>query len=91
MRAYLGAYAPSFVPAQGTSREAWAKQRTARITAKQNIRHEVRDVDIQLVQNKAIVKFTQIYADERLNQTDQKTMHWVLSDGRWLIAHEVAR
>jgi hypothetical protein len=91
MRAYLGAYAPSFVPAQGTSREAWAKQRTARITAKQNIRHEVRDVDVQLDQNKAIVKFTQVYVDERLNQTDQKTMHWVLSDGRWLIAREVAR
>ena len=91
MRAYLGAYAPSFVPAQGTSREAWAKQRTARITAKQNIRHEVRDVDVQLDQNKAIVKFTQVYADERLNQTDQKTMHWVQRDGRWWIVSERTR
>jgi hypothetical protein len=90
MGAYLGAYAPSFVPAKGSSREAWAKQRTARITAKQNIRHEVRDVDVQLEQNKAIVKFTQVYADERLNKTDQKTMHWVLNNGRWQIAREVA-
>ena len=89
MGAYLGAYAPSFEPSQGSSREAWVKQRTARITAKQNIRHEVRDVVVKLDQNKAVVKFTQVYADERLQQTDQKTMHWVLSDGRWLIAREV--
>ena len=91
MAMYLGAYAPQFVPAQGGSREVWAKQRTARITTKQRIRHEVRDLDIQVAQNKAVVKFTQIYADERLQQTDQKTMHFVLSDGRWLIAKEVAR
>lgn len=91
MGRYLAAYAPSFAPAKGTSREAWAKQRTARITAKKNIRHEVRDVSVQIAQNKAIVKFTQIYADERLQQTDQKTMHWVLSDGRWLIAREVTQ
>jgi len=91
MGSYLGAYAPSFVPELGSSREAWAKQRTARITAKQNIRHEVRDVDVQIKHNKAIVKFTQVYVDERLQQTDQKTMHWVLSDDRWLIAREVVR
>lgn len=90
MAAYLGAYSPVFVPAKGTSREAWAKQRTARITAKQSIRHEVRDVDVQFDQNKAIVKFTQVYADERLQQTDQKTMHWELNNGRWQIAREVA-
>ena len=88
--AYLGSYAPSFVPAKGISREAWAKLRTARITGKQNIRHEVRDVNVKLSENKAVVKFTQFYADERLQQTEQKTMHWVLSDGRWLIAREVA-
>lgn len=90
MGTYLGAYAPSFVPAKGISREAWAKLRTARITGKQNIRHEVRDVNVKLSENKAVVKFTQFYADERLQQTEQKTMHWVLSDGRWLIAREVA-
>lgn len=87
---YLGAYAPSFVPTSGGSREAWAKQRTARITAKQSIRHEVSDVQVQWSENKAIVKFTQVYADDRLQQTDQKTMHWVLNNGRWQIAREVA-
>lgn len=91
MGRYLAAYAPSFAPAKGTSREAWAKQRTVRISAKKNIRHEVRDVSVQIAQNKAIVKFTQVYADERLQQTDHKTMHWVLSDGRWLIARELTQ
>jgi hypothetical protein len=91
MAMYLGAYDPQFVPAHGGSREVWVKQRTARITAKQNIRHEVRDLDVQLVQNIAVVKFTQIYADERLQQSDQKTLHLVLSGGRWLIVKEVAR
>lgn len=90
MSAYLGAYGSGFVPPKGLSRAAWAKQRTARITAKQSIRHEVRDVDVQRSENQAIVKFTQIYADERLQQTDQKTMHWVLNSGRWQIAREVA-
>lgn len=88
MAAYLETYAPNFLPSNGSGREAWAKQRTARIMSKKTIRHEMRNVDVQLKQNEAIVKFTQVYADGRLNQIDQKTMQWVFSEGRWLITRE---
>jgi len=90
MVAYLDSYVGDYVPKKGVSRKAWAKQRTARITSKQTIRHEIRDLEVELVKNKAVVKFTQIYADERLQQTDQKTMHWLMQDGRWLITKEVS-
>jgi hypothetical protein len=90
MAAYLGSYVGDFVPKKGVSREAWVRQRTSRITSKQSIRHEIRDLDVEMVQNKAIVKFTQIYADERLQQSDQKLMHWQFKNGKWLISKEVS-
>ncbi len=55
---------------------------------KSNIRHEMRDLDIQMSASTAVVTFAQIYQDDKLRMTDQKTMHWVYRDGLWLIALE---
>lgn len=86
--AYLDMYATDFVPASGISRQAWAKSRTQRIMGKVRIRHEIQDLDIQWSGSMAVVTFTQIYQDERVQFIDKKTMHWVQQEGVWVIASE---
>lgn len=86
--AYLDMYAPDFVPSSGISRQAWAQSRTRRITEKNSIRHEMHDLKVQTTASTTVMTFTQIYQDERIKLTDQKTMHWVQRDGLWLIALE---
>lgn len=86
--AYLDMYTPDFVPISGFSRQAWVQSRTQRIREKRSIRHEMRDLDIQMSTSTAVVKFTQIYQDEKVKLIDQKTMHWVYRDGLWMIALE---
>ncbi len=86
--AYLDMYTPEFVPSTGFSRDAWVQSRTQRIREKSNIRHEMRNLDIQMGASTAVVKFTQIYQDDKVKMTDQKTMQWVYRDGLWLIALE---
>lgn len=85
---YLGMYAQDFTPAKGLTRTVWAQQRTQRIQSKQNIRHEVHDLTVQIQANLATVRFTQIYQDERLRKTDPKIMQWALRDGQWRITLE---
>ena len=88
MPAYLDMYSSDFVPSGGLSRPAWARSRTQRIMEKSNIRHEMRNLVIEMGASTAVVTFTQIYQDDKLKMTDQKTMHWVYRDGLWLIALE---
>jgi ketosteroid isomerase-like protein len=88
MPAYLDMYSSDFVSSGGLSRPAWARSRTQRIMEKSNIRHEMRDLAIQVSGSTAVVTFTQIYQDDKVKMTDQKTMHWVYRDGLWLIALE---
>jgi len=85
---YLDMYASDFIPASGLSRPAWAQQRTQRITRNQNIRHEVKDLNIQINASQATVRFTQIYQDDRIRASDRKTMQWVLRNGQWEITRE---
>ena len=86
--AYLGMYDADFVPSRGVSRQAWAESRARRIMEKSSIRHDMQDLNVQMNASTAIVKFTQIYQDERVKLIDQKTMHWVQRDGLWMIALE---
>lgn len=88
MPTYLSMYASDYLPAKNVSREVWAKQRTERIESKKWIRHQIRDLKIHVDGIFAQVKFTQVYADEQMTRTDQKTMRWVLRDGRWWILLE---
>lgn len=88
MAAYLAMYASDFETPKGLSRESWIKQRTQRITSKKSIRHDIQNLTVQINANLATVRFTQIYQDERLRESDRKTMQWVWRDGRWQITRE---
>lgn len=85
---YLGMYADDFTPAGNMSRQAWAQSRSTRILGKKNIRHEISDLTLQMGKTTVMVKFTQIYQDERIKAVDQKTMQWTQRDGRWWIVSE---
>ena len=85
---YLGMYASDFEPPKGLSRSAWEQQRTQRITSKKSIRHDMQNMTLQINANQATVHFTQIYQDERLQSSDQKTLVWVWRNGQWQITRE---
>jgi ketosteroid isomerase-like protein len=86
--AYLAMYATDFETPKGQSRQAWAQMRTQRIQSKRSIQHDMRQMRVSLTGVQAHVSFEQRYADERLQQTDQKTMLWVWREGQWRIARE---
>lgn len=85
---YLGMYTSDFEPPKGLSRSAWEQQRTKRITSKKSIRHDMQNMTLRIDANQATVNFTQIYQDERLQSSDQKTMVWVWRNGQWQITRE---
>lgn len=86
--AYLAHYGAGFETPAGMSRQAWTESRIARISSKEQIELSIRDLSLQIRDDRAIVKFRQLYADEQLRMTDQKTMVWVRQDGRWMIQKE---
>jgi ketosteroid isomerase-like protein len=86
--AYLGLYGPNFAPPQGASRQVWADTRMTRISSKQKIELSLKNLTVQMQGNTATVKYTQVYADERVNMANRKTMVWQLTEGRWLIKSE---
>jgi ketosteroid isomerase-like protein len=86
--AYLGLYGPNFAPPQGASRQVWADTRRTRISSKQKIELRLKNLTLQMQGNTATVKFTQVYADERVSMANRKTMVWQQADGRWLIQSE---
>jgi hypothetical protein len=59
-----------------------------RISSKQKIELILKNLTVQMQGNTATVKFTQVYADERVNMANRKTMVWQLTEGRWLIKSE---
>lgn len=85
---YLAMYDEDFTAPKKQSREAWARMRSQRILSKRHIRHEMHQVHVVLNGSQALVSFEQRYADERLQQTDHKTMRWVWRAGHWRIAQE---
>lgn len=85
---YLSWYGPDFVSPKGLDRQAWEASRKERITRKEKIEITIQDLRLQINENTATAKFTQVYTDERLRMTDRKTLVWQKRNGRWLIQHE---
>jgi ketosteroid isomerase-like protein len=85
---YLSFYGPDFVPPNGMSRQAWEGLRHERISGKQKIDVAIENLRLQINNNTATAKFTQVYTDERLRLTDRKTLVWQKLGGRWLIQRE---
>ncbi len=89
---YASFYAPSFVPADGTSRADWARQRKSRISGRSGLRVELKDVRVKKDASDGFVaEFTQRYRADDYRDTSRKMLRWVKVGGEWLIDAEVAR
>jgi len=89
---YAGFYAPSFVPADGASRAAWAKQREQRLATPKQIRVEVKNLKLKQAGNDMLLaEFEQHYSSDGYSDVTQKELKWVRVGGQWLIERETAR
>ena len=89
---YAAFYAPTFVPADGSSRDAWAKQRAQRISAADQVRVDVSNFNVRREANDAVlVEFQQQYRSTTYRDVTLKALRWIKVDGQWLIEREAAR
>jgi hypothetical protein len=92
--AYLAAYAPDFVPADGSSREAWAAARQRAVSGAQAIRIVTSNEAFTFPgasQSQATSRFRQSYRSSNYADVVEKTIEWAHVGGRWLIRREIAR
>jgi tetratricopeptide (TPR) repeat protein len=88
--AYLSHYAPSFVPADGRSKESWTILRRKRISGPRFIDIRIAQPEVNRTgEDRASVTFSQSYRSE--NYTDQviKKLDMVRQGGEWRIVSEV--
>jgi hypothetical protein len=88
--AYIAMYAKNFQPANGEARSAWERGRRLRIVNKTyiNVRAEAPDVTIN--QDRATVRFVQIYLSDRLRDESRKILRFAKTAGKWQIIEERA-
>lgn len=91
MGGYFAAYAPEFKPAGGASRNAWERDRRARIEGKTSIKVSVIEPKVTLAGDTATVKFQQKYDSDKLDVTSRKTLVFTRgAGGKWLIKQELS-
>ncbi|MDK9703944.1 MAG: TolC family outer membrane protein [Sulfuritalea sp.] len=87
--AYTGFYAPSFVPADGSSRASWEKQRAQRLAKPDRVQVEVRNFRLnEVAKDVFIAEFEQRYSSDSYSDTTIKALRWVKLGGEWLIERE---
>jgi outer membrane protein, adhesin transport system len=88
---YLDAYAETFAPADGSSREAWAAKRKQVIGNAGSIKLDIADVKVVAKdKDTAVSTFQQTYQSANYQDRVAKTIEWRKSNGKWLIVREVA-
>lgn len=91
VEAYLAAYAPGFVPADGATRKAWEVQRRQRVDKGRGIVVKVRDIRVESADaNRAKVIFVQQYSARGLTDLSNKTLSLERQNGQWRITRETA-
>jgi hypothetical protein len=91
---YLAAYGKGFQPANGISRDDWAKQRQQRIADKRVIQLDLRDIEVQAADaDRVRVNFVQDYrADQFVEKGTAKSLLLALEKDGWrILAEESAR
>ena len=86
--AYLAHYAKDFQLPSGESRDAWERQRRIRIWNKAYINVQAQVPQVAVKDNRATVKFVQVYLSDRVRDESHKTLVFVKSGARWQIVHE---
>ncbi len=86
---YLALYADSFEPADGLSREAWARQRHQRIAAPTYIQLRLSALEMEILgEDRVMVRFDQAYQSDRHVSEVRKALQLHYLNGQWLIERE---
>jgi adhesin transport system outer membrane protein len=89
---YLGFYAPTFVAADGSRRDAWAKHRETKVAGRLGIQVEVSDVRVRFTAPNILEsEFQQKYRSEAYRDTTRKVLRWIKVGEEWLIDRETTR
>lgn len=88
MDGYLGAYAKEFSPPGNQTRATWELERKKRILGKSNITVKLENLTVDIVANKASVKFRQVYKANALAVSSRKTITMIKAGNEWLIIKE---
>jgi tetratricopeptide (TPR) repeat protein len=87
--AYLASYGRAFTPPNGEDRKSWEKERRARIEGKNSISVALDSPSVEMTaENKATVKFRQVYKADSLSVSSRKTLKLSKVDGVWKIVEE---
>lgn len=87
--AYLGFYAPGFVPSNEGDRDAWKEKRKAVLRRAVNISVEVSELSVATPDaTHATATFKQTYRSANYRDVVTKTLQWVRVGDRWLIVRE---
>jgi adhesin transport system outer membrane protein len=89
---YAGFYAPTFEPADGSSRASWAKQREQRLATPKRVQVEVRNLKLkESGSDMLLAEFEQHYSSDSYSDVTVKELKWVKVGGQWLIERETAK
>jgi adhesin transport system outer membrane protein len=89
---YAGFYAPSFEPADGSSRASWAKQREQRLATPKQVQVEIRNLKLKEAgTDMLLAEFEQHYSSDSYSDVTLKELKWVRVGDQWLIARETVR
>jgi tetratricopeptide (TPR) repeat protein len=88
---YLASYADNFTPPKGLSLSAWKTQRRSRITKPSNIKLELSNRKVSVIdESNAKASFKQYYKADGGPINTQKTLVFRKINGNWLITEEIA-
>jgi Flp pilus assembly protein TadD/uncharacterized protein YchJ len=87
--AYLAYYVADYAP-PGSTHADWAELRKARLIKPTSIRVEIADLQVKMLNKKAIVSFKQTYESNILKNTTSKTLVFEQLDGAWKITEEIS-
>lgn len=85
---YLAAYAADFLPADGTSHEAWMAQRKDRLRNARGLRVQVEQLEVNVDGDRATARFLQHYRAGALDDQVRKRLVFVRGVDGWRIAEE---
>jgi adhesin transport system outer membrane protein len=87
--AYLGFYAPGFVPSNEGDRDAWKEKRKAVLARAVDISVEVSELSVAMPDaTHATATFRQTYRSANYRDVVTKTLQWERVGDRWLIVRE---
>lgn len=87
---YISYYADSFTPEKPLTRGAWLEQRKKRLASAESIKITLKDINMSIEGNKALVDFNQIYATSSYSDTTKKRLLLEKINGNWLIVKETS-